>query len=346
MRRSPSRDTKRYLKALDSWEEWKAVFDLQLDQHYEAGTFLDPIPRPIISPSGGKPQILRIVWSNIVKPSGKRKCCACLDGSKRSAPQLRNYRRTYASCVEQPCQVLFFAVAASQNKLVTFADTTNAFQQAPPPTEQCYLEIDDDYTSWYLKRLGKDIDRAKYVIPLGRALQGHLEAGALWEQMANSILKDPKLGFKATTHERNLYHGVVRGETVYICHQVDDFSIASDTCATADHIISVVNSHATTTSQGIGETTRHGEHCCYNGVDICRHGTTSRSLAKPTLIACSRLIIGTFQPITRATVMTVSRSLWMELRVYSYYRVLQKTPRSTQHLKQPWVSCTDKYLVN
>jgi hypothetical protein len=159
--------TRRSLKALDNWEEWDAAFDLQLDQHYEAGTFLDPIPRPIISPSGGKPQILRIVWSNIVKPCGKRKCRACLDGSKRSALQLRNYGRTYASCVEQPCQRLFFAVAASQNKLVTFADMTNAFQQSPPPTEQCYLEIDDAYTSWYLKRLGKDIDRAKYVIPLG-----------------------------------------------------------------------------------------------------------------------------------------------------------------------------------
>jgi hypothetical protein len=130
-----------------------------------------------------------------------------------------------------------------------------------------------------LKRLGKDIDRNKYVIPLSRALQGHLEAGALWEQMVNSILKDPELGFKATTHGHNIYHGVVCGETVYICCQVDDFSIASDTHATADHIISVVNSHATTTSQGIGETTKHREHCCYNGVDIYgRHKTTSRSL--------------------------------------------------------------------
>jgi hypothetical protein len=106
------------------------------------------------------------------------------------------------------------------------------------------------------------------MIPLGQALQGHLEASALWEQMANSILKDPELGFKATTHERNLYCGVVRGETVYICHQVDDFSIASDTRATTDHVISLVNSHATTTSQGIGETTEHRKHCCYDGVDI------------------------------------------------------------------------------
>jgi hypothetical protein len=260
--------TRRALKNLDNWKEWDEAFDTQLDQHHEAGTFLEPIPRPTVSPSGGIPQILRIVWSNLVKSDGRRKCRACLDGSKRSAPQLRNYGRTYASCIEQPCQRLFFAIAASQNKIVTFADTTNAFQQSPPPTEQCYLQIDDAYASWYLKRFSKNIDRTTHVIPLGRALQGHPEAGALWEKMANTILKDPTLGFTATTHERNLYRGIVRGETVYICRQVDDFSIASDTRETANYIVSVVSSHATTTSQGIGDTTKDGAHCRYNGVDI------------------------------------------------------------------------------
>jgi hypothetical protein len=151
---------------------------------------------------------------------------------------------------------------------VTFADTKNAFQQSPPPTEQCYLEVDDAYASWHLKRFGKDVDRTSYVIPLGRALQGHPEAGALWEKMANTILKDPELGFKATTHERNLYRGTVRGETVYVCRQVDDFSIALDTRETADYIVSVVSSHATTTSQGIGNIATNGAHCRYNSVDI------------------------------------------------------------------------------
>jgi ribosomal protein L30/L7E len=137
----------------------------------------------------------------------------------------------------------------------------------PPPTEQCYLEVDDAYASWHLKRFGKDIDQTSYVIPLGRALQGHPEAGAWWEKMANTILRDPELGFKATTHEHNLYCGNVCGE-VYVCQQVDDFSIALDTRETADYIVSVVSSHATTTSQGIGNITINGAHCCYNGVDI------------------------------------------------------------------------------
>jgi len=34
--------------------------------------------------------------------------------------------------------------------------------------------------------------------------------------------------FKATTHEWNLYHAEIKGETVYVCRQVDDFTIASD----------------------------------------------------------------------------------------------------------------------
>jgi hypothetical protein len=87
------------LKKLANWDKWDAAFGTQLDQHHEAGTFLAPILHPMVSPSGGAPQILQIVWSNLVKPDGRRKCWACLDGLKRLAPQLHNYRRTYASCI-------------------------------------------------------------------------------------------------------------------------------------------------------------------------------------------------------------------------------------------------------
>jgi hypothetical protein len=62
--------TRRTLKKLANWDEWDAVFDTQFDQHHEAGTFLAPILRPMVSPSGGSPQIPRIVWSNLVKPDG------------------------------------------------------------------------------------------------------------------------------------------------------------------------------------------------------------------------------------------------------------------------------------
>jgi len=76
---------------------------------------------------------------------------------------------------------LFFALAVLHALIVIVADTSNAFQQSPPPTEQCYLQIDDAYCSWYRKCYNEDIDSATHVVPLHKALQGHPEAGALWE---------------------------------------------------------------------------------------------------------------------------------------------------------------------
>ncbi len=109
------------------------------------------------------------------------------------------------------------------------------------------------------EEFGEDVDPDKYVIPLGRALQGHPEAGALWEKMIVKIL-ETVFGFKSTTHERNIYRGEVNGETIFICRQVDDFAIASDTTVAADYIISEIDKRVSTSNKGIGTK--------YNGVDI------------------------------------------------------------------------------
>jgi hypothetical protein len=63
--------TRHTLKSLANWEEWDTAFNTQLDQHHEAFTFIGPIPHPMVSPSSGAPQILPIVWSNLVKPDGR-----------------------------------------------------------------------------------------------------------------------------------------------------------------------------------------------------------------------------------------------------------------------------------
>ena len=46
---------------------------------------------------------------------------------------------------------LFYALSAALGLTIVFADVKNAYQQAPPPTEPCFLEIDDAYQSWYKK---------------------------------------------------------------------------------------------------------------------------------------------------------------------------------------------------
>jgi hypothetical protein len=130
----------------------------------------------MVSPSSGAPQILQIAWSDLAKSDGS------------SLLQWIEVVSTTTMQIEQPCQHLFFAIAASQNKVVTFDDMTNAFQQSPPPTEQCYLEIDDAYASWHFKHFGKDVDRTSYVVLPGHPEQEHY--GRRWQ---TPNLKIPKL---------------------------------------------------------------------------------------------------------------------------------------------------------
>lgn len=252
--------THRNLQRLPNWSDWDAAFDAQLDAHFTAGALGLPVLRPP-NTSDGLPNILWIQWSNVVKPNGKRKCCACIDGSKRAAPWLHQFAQTYASCIEQPCMRLFFALAAINGLIVSFADTTNAFQQSPPPTRKCYLYIDDVYASWYLKRYGVAIDRHAYVIPIERALQGHPEAGRLWEGMIVGI-------FSSTTHERNLYHGRIDNTLVLVCRQIDDYAIASVTPDIATRLITFINDHATTEHHGIGTSSDSDITNHYNGLDV------------------------------------------------------------------------------
>ena len=214
--------TRKNLMKLSNWLEWRAADDKQLDAHFSAGAIGKAVPRPQAEP--GRPsQVFRAVHNRLVKANGVRKSRTCLDGSKRAAPWLRLLVQTYASCIEIPCLRLFFAICAEKGLVVGFGDVTNAYQQSPPPTVDCFLEIDDTIADWYQRKFGVILNRLKEVIPLYKALQGHPEAGVLWERMITDILIN-KLGFRSTTHERNLYIGSIAGHELLVCRQVDDFA--------------------------------------------------------------------------------------------------------------------------
>ena len=57
--------------------------------------------------------VLRPHWQCQIKRDGTRRSRNCCDGSPRSAPALKGIASTYSSCVEQPVQRMFFALAAS-----------------------------------------------------------------------------------------------------------------------------------------------------------------------------------------------------------------------------------------
>ncbi len=107
--------------------------------------------------------MLHIHWTDSVKSNGTCKAHACINGSKHTAPWLRQFAQSYVSCIEQPYMYLFLALAALHALIVIVADTCNAFQQLPPLTEQCYLQIDDAYWSQYKKQYNEDIDPAMHV---------------------------------------------------------------------------------------------------------------------------------------------------------------------------------------
>ena len=251
---------------LPNWSVWQASDDKQLDAHFDAGTIGMAVDRP--ATEAGKPShVFRIVWARLVKATGVRKSRACLDGSKRAAPWLRALVQTYSSCVELPCMRLFIALCVNRNYYICFGDVDNAFQQAPPPTHQCYLEIDDTVYDWYLRRFGIKLDRRKQVIPLYKALQGFPEAGALWERMINDILLN-KMGFRLTTHERNLYIGEIDGQEVLVCRQVDDFASGAACEATAKKFMDILRSHVESEYHGMGIPSAKGVYERYNGVDV------------------------------------------------------------------------------
>lgn len=258
--------TRARLKRLSNWNIWDAAHDAQLSDHFDAGTLGKAIKRPPRSPTGRPANVLRLHWASQVKTDGVRKARACLNGSKQAAPWLRDLGQTYASCIEQPCMRLFFALSAVHGCTVTIADTKNAFQQAPGPTEQCFLAVDEAIQSWYFKRFGVKLNPKTDVLPLNKALQGHPEAGALWEGMISGILSE--FGFKSTTHERNLYRGEIDGEMVLVCRQVDDFAVASVTPRVASKLVDMINDRVTTVDKGIGKITVNGAFSQYNGVDI------------------------------------------------------------------------------
>ena len=69
---------------------------------------------------------------------------------------------------------LFFALATAKGLVISVTNTTNAYQQSPPPTTKCFLRIDNAYRSWHRKHFGTDVDPNTHVIPLEPVSYTHL----------------------------------------------------------------------------------------------------------------------------------------------------------------------------
>jgi hypothetical protein len=98
-----------------------------------------------------------------------------------------------------------------------------------------------------------------YVVPILCPLQGHPDAGEVWQTKVNSVLLS--FGLTPTTHEPCLYRGTYKGRDILLCRQVDDMLIAGKEQAMLRDFASAIGKQLNVT---IGD----GPSSHYNGLDI------------------------------------------------------------------------------
>jgi hypothetical protein len=222
------------------------------------GEPVDPPPNAIV---------LRQHWQYKIKRNGVRRSRNCCDGSPTAAPLLHKVASTYSSCVEQPVQRLFFALAALLNYNVYGGDATDAFAHSPPPDTPTFVHIDDAYAEWYQARHHVPLDRSK-VLPVLHALQGHPESGRLWEHYINAILSSSELVFSTTTHDRCIYTATFDNTKVLLLRQVDDFCLAAPSESFARQIFGIIGRKLQQPNEATPPFEYLGLITDYNGVDV------------------------------------------------------------------------------
>ena len=231
---SPKKLTRRYLKQCDDWEEWKDSEAKQLNQYHQQGMFSNPQPKP------NQANILYLLWTYLLKKNGVKKARCCCNGNPGRQGSI-TLDHTYAACVEQPAQRVFWAITALKNYIAVGADASNAFAEAPPPKAPLYVYVDQPFREWW-QASGKGVIPKGHVLKVNHAIQGHPEAPRLWSNFIDDIIQN-KLGLKPTTHEPCLYRGYHKGKEVIFLRQVDDFAISAADETTCNEIIDKLDKH-------------------------------------------------------------------------------------------------------
>jgi hypothetical protein len=174
--------TREKLMKQPDWNDWQQLEFIQLDQYDAQGLFGQPVHRK------DDMAVFHTVWTYAIKAVDSRKKARCTcDGSPRSG-QAKLLDETYANCVDQTSDRLFYAIAAGENLLVFGADVSNAFTEAPPPKQGFYIHPDRAFHKWWTQHKTRPPIPDNTVIPVLLAMQGHPESPRLWEKHADAIL--------------------------------------------------------------------------------------------------------------------------------------------------------------
>ena len=117
--------TRKRLKTLPTWDQWKTAEELQLDRYEKLEMYGDPQFLP------PKSILLRPHWQYHIKRDGTRRSRQCADGSPKAAPILHALADSYSACVDQPVQRMFLAISALKNYRIYGSDATDAYAHSP-----------------------------------------------------------------------------------------------------------------------------------------------------------------------------------------------------------------------
>ena len=250
--------TRRILKQLPDWDEWKQSEFKQLDQYHDQNTFGEPEPRP----KGAN--LLSLLWCYLVKDDGRKKARCVCNGNKNRRGTV-TLAETYAASLEQTASRVFWAATAINNFITIGADASNAFAEAPAPVAPLYVYADEQFRTWYAHRFPnrKPIPPG-YVLRVKKALQGHPESPRLWAMLIDRIIQN--LNLKPCAHEPNLYYtsnyANMGKRVLFLMKQLDDFLVSCEDRETAKHVIKAINDKMTIDVKELGLISR------FNGVDV------------------------------------------------------------------------------
>ncbi len=126
----------------------------------------------------------------------------CGQWQPQTKGQCYTWYNTYAACLEQASDCIFWALCALKNKLVFGFGMSNAFAEAPAPKAPLYLKVDVAYKNWWYKKTAYVLE-GDYYVKVQHAIQGHPKSPRLWQLFVDNILIT--IGFQATRHEPCIY---------------------------------------------------------------------------------------------------------------------------------------------
>jgi len=179
---------------------------------------------------------------------------------------------------------LFIALCAADNLTIYGGDAKDAFAHSPGPSMPTFMKLDDAFHDWYLEQTGVLLDK-DLVLPVLRALQGHPEAAQLWEEHISAILKN--VGFKNTTHEKNIYTGQFCGEKVLLVRQVNDFALGCRQESTAKSVYSNIGAKLTLHNEAEAPFKYLGLVNSFDGYDVLQ----TRDYIKLSAESCIRRLL-------------------------------------------------------